>query len=149
MLIIIEIKQLFTCDQPIKWYFYQILNKHIHNTMSFGKKLSELRKSKGLSQEDLAFELGISQSSVSNYEGGTTLPDILILERVSAYFNTPVTELLSGEHNTFYNSNNAGGQNGYVVNNNIPEKLIEQYEATIAALREQIVLMKQLLDQKQ
>ncbi len=116
--------------------------------MSFGKKLSELRKSKGLSQEDLAFELGISQSSVSNYEGGATLPDILVLERVSSYFNIPVTELLSGEHNTFYNSNNAGGQNGYVVNNNIPEKLIEQYEATIASLKEQIALMKQLLDDK-
>ncbi len=113
--------------------------------MSFGKKLSELRKSKGLSQEDLAFELGISQSSVSNYEGGATLPDILVLERVSSYFNIPVTELLSGEHNTFYNSNNAGGQNGYVVNNNIPEK---NYPGLFERMKEQIALMKQLLDDK-
>lgn len=119
--------------------------------MSFGKKLSELRKSKGLSQEDLAFELGISQSSVSNYEGGATLPDILVLERVSSYFNIPVTELLSENQHTFYNYQNSGGYNGCsecTINNNIPEKLIEQYEATIAALKEQIALMKQLLDDK-
>lgn len=34
--------------------------------MSFGKKLYELRKQKGLSQEDLAVDLNISQSSISN-----------------------------------------------------------------------------------
>ena len=37
---------------------------------TFGKKLSDLRKQKGLSQEQLATDLNISQSSVSNYESG-------------------------------------------------------------------------------
>lgn len=113
--------------------------------MSFGSKLLELRKQKGLSQEDLALDLGISQSSVSNYEAGTTKPDISILEKVSAYFSVPVSDLLSDEQTIFYNHQNSGGQNGYVVNQ-FPEKLIEQYEETIKALKEQIEVLKLLVN---
>ena len=46
---------------------------------TFGKKLSELRKQKGLSQEELAIDLNISQSSISNYESGATNPDTYVL----------------------------------------------------------------------
>lgn len=113
--------------------------------MSFGSRLLELRKQKGLSQEDLAIDLGISQSSISNYEAGTTKPDISILEKVSAYFNVSVSDLLSDEHTVFYNHKNSGGQNGYVVNQ-LPEKLIEQYEETIKSLKEQIEVLKLLLN---
>lgn len=111
--------------------------------MSFGNKLLELRKQKGLSQEDLAVDLGISQSSVSNYEAGLTKPDITVLEKVSAYFSVPVSDLLSGEQTVFYNYQNSGGQNGYVVNQ-LPDKLIEQYEETIKSLKEQIEVLKLL-----
>lgn len=112
--------------------------------MSFGSRLLELRKHKGLSQEDLAHDLGISQSSVSNYEGGTTKPDISILEKVSTYFNVSISDLLSDEQTVFYNHQNSGGQNGYVVNQ-LPEKLIEQYEETIKSLKEQIEVLKLLI----
>jgi len=44
--------------------------------MSIAIKLLELRKSKGLSQEELAVDLDISQSTISNYEKGTSKPDI-------------------------------------------------------------------------
>lgn len=115
--------------------------------MSFGKKLFELRKEKGLSQEDLAFELEISQSSVSNYESDATRPDILILEKVSNYFHVPINELIPNDSQTFYNYQNTGGQNGYVINQ-LPEKLIEQYEATINSLQEQIAMYKIMMDSK-
>ncbi len=113
--------------------------------MSFGTKLLELRKQKGLSQEDLALDLGISQSSVSNYELGLTKPDISVLEKVSAYFSIPISDLLSDEKTVFYNHQNSGGQNGYVINQ-LPEKLIEQYEETIKSLKEQITVLKLLVD---
>lgn len=115
--------------------------------MSFGKKLYEMRKQKGLSQEELAIDLNISQSSVSNYEAGTTLPDILFLEKVSKYFSVPIQEILSNDNLTFYNHKNSGGQNGYVINN-LPEKLIEQYEETISSLKKQIQVLKLLIDSK-
>ena len=38
--------------------------------MSFGQRLRERRKEKGMSQQDLAKALGVSLSAVSNYENG-------------------------------------------------------------------------------
>jgi transcriptional regulator with XRE-family HTH domain len=116
--------------------------------MLFGKKLQELRKQKSLSQEDLAIDLDISQSSISNYEAGITYPDIMILEKVSKYFNVPVQELMPDEHLSIYNHQNSGGHNGYYnyFVNNLPEKLIEQYEETIKSLKEQIEALKLLLN---
>ncbi|MDY0088775.1 MAG: helix-turn-helix transcriptional regulator [Flavobacteriaceae bacterium] len=111
--------------------------------MSFGNKLLELRKQKGLSQEDLAVDLGISQSSVSNYEAGLTKPDITVLEKVSAYFSVPVSDLLSDDQNIFYSYKNKNVQNTCVINS-IPDKLIEQYEETIKSLKEQIEVLKLL-----
>jgi transcriptional regulator with XRE-family HTH domain len=131
----------YSCFQPKKWYSYQTFNNH--QDMSFGNKLLELRKQKGLSQEDLAVDLGISQSSVSNYEAGLTKPDITVLEKVSAYFSVPVSDLLSDDQNIFYSYKNKNVQNTCVINS-IPDKLIEQYEETIKSLKEQIEVLKLL-----
>lgn len=111
--------------------------------MSFGQKLLKLRKQKGLSQEDLATDLGISQSSVSNYESGFTKPDISVLEKVSKYFSVPISDLFIDDQNTFYNYKNKTVQN---VVYNLPEKLIEQYEETIKSLKEQIEILKLLIN---
>lgn len=42
-------------------------------------KIAELRKDKGISQQDLADVLGVSFQSVSKWETGTTMPDITLL----------------------------------------------------------------------
>lgn len=42
-------------------------------------KIAELRKAKGISQQDLADVLGVSFQSVSKWETGTTMPDITLL----------------------------------------------------------------------
>ena len=43
--------------------------------MTFGEKLTRLRKREGLSQEALAERLGVSRQAVSRWEQGTALPD--------------------------------------------------------------------------
>jgi len=98
---------------------------------NFGQKLTELRKQKGLSQDELATELSISQSSVSNYESGTTTPDSEILKKIADYFHIPVSYLFSDEKFLFHTNENNGGNSGYMVNstlNVMSEKLIELYE---------------------
>jgi len=98
---------------------------------TFGKKLSELRKQKGLSQEQLATDLNISQSSVSNYESGMTKPDTDILQKIAEYFKVPVTYFFSDENTIFYTNENNGGNIGNFNNstfNVLSEKLIELYE---------------------
>ncbi len=45
--------------------------------IEIANRLQKLRKEKGLSQEELAFELGISRQAISKWECGETSPDIL------------------------------------------------------------------------
>ncbi|MGF7059713.1 helix-turn-helix domain-containing protein [Brassicibacter mesophilus] len=57
-------------------------------------KIAELRKDKGIGQQDLADVLGVSFQSVSKWETGTTMPDIALLPSIAEYFNVSVDELL-------------------------------------------------------
>ena len=113
---------------------------------TFGKKLSELRKTKGLSQEQLAIDLNISQSSISNYESGITKPDTDILQKIAEYFCIPVAYFFSDEKIIFYTNaeNNAGniGNFNSPTFNMISEKLIELYERRIKDLEGEIEKLK-------
>lgn len=57
-------------------------------------KIAELRKDRGIGQQDLAEVLGVSFQSVSKWETGTTMPDITLLPSIAEYFDVSVDELL-------------------------------------------------------
>ena len=57
-------------------------------------KIAELRKKKGIGQQELAEEIGVSFQSVSKWETGTTMPDIALLPGLAEYFDVTVDELL-------------------------------------------------------
>lgn len=65
--------------------------------MEFGEKLQQLRKSKGLTQEELAQALYVSRTAVSKWESGRGYPSIDSLKEISAYFSVTMDDLLSGE----------------------------------------------------
>lgn len=65
--------------------------------MEFGEKLQELRKSKGLTQEELAQALYVSRTAVSKWESGRGYPSIDSLKEISGYFSVTIDALLSGE----------------------------------------------------
>lgn len=65
--------------------------------MEFNEKLQELRKNKGLTQEELAEELYVSRAAVSKWESGRGYPSIDSLKDISKYFSVSVDDLLSGE----------------------------------------------------
>lgn len=52
----------------------------------FGTKLKELRISHGLTQTQLAKELGVSKQCISNWENDNILPSIDMLVHISKYF---------------------------------------------------------------
>ncbi len=60
----------------------------------FGIKLRELRSSHGLTQIQLAKELGVSKQCVSNWENDNILPSIDMLIRISQYFYVSCDYLL-------------------------------------------------------
>ncbi len=62
--------------------------------MEFGKKLQELRKKREMTQEKLAYELGISIPAISKWENGNALPDILMLCSIAGFFAVTTDELL-------------------------------------------------------
>ena len=65
--------------------------------MEFNEKLQELRKSKGLTQEELAEKLYVSRTAVSKWESGRGYPNIDSLKEISMYFSVSIDELLSSE----------------------------------------------------
>lgn len=65
--------------------------------MEFNKKLQELRKNKGITQEQLAEDIYVSRTAVSKWESGRGYPNIDSLKVLAKYFSISVDELLSGE----------------------------------------------------
>ena len=65
--------------------------------MEFSEKLQELRKSRGLTQEELAEGLYVSRTAVSKWESGRGYPSIDSLKVISNYFTVTIDDLLSGE----------------------------------------------------
>ena len=65
--------------------------------MEFNKKLQELRKNKGLTQEELAEKLFVSRTAVSKWESGRGYPNIDSLKEISRFFSVTIDELICSE----------------------------------------------------
>lgn len=62
--------------------------------MTLGEKITDLRKKRGLSQEDLAITLGVSRQAVSKWELGDTMPDTDKIIALADYFDVMTDWLL-------------------------------------------------------
>lgn len=67
----------------------------IRKKFMFFKKLKELRIKSGLSQTQLAKQLGVSQQSYARWESGKYTPTLDTIQKVSNYFNISIEELIS------------------------------------------------------
>lgn len=65
--------------------------------MEFGQKLQNLRKNKGITQEELAQCLFVSRTAVSKWESGRGYPGIDSIKEIANFFSVSIDELLSGE----------------------------------------------------
>ena len=65
--------------------------------MEFSEKLQELRKAKGLTQEELAEALYVSRTAISKWESGRGYPNIDSLKRIAKLFSVTIDELLSSD----------------------------------------------------
>ena len=67
------------------------------NMERIGSFLKNLRKEKGITQEQLAEQLGVSSRTVSRWETGSNLPDLSILIELADLYNVDIRELIDGE----------------------------------------------------
>ena len=65
--------------------------------MEIGKKIMELRKKNGLSQEDLAEKVGVARQTISKWELGETSPDLKQAKILSKIFNVSLDELTDND----------------------------------------------------
>lgn len=64
---------------------------------SIGMFICELRKEIGMTQKEMAEQLGVSDKTVSKWETGRGIPDTTILNKICDVLHISVVELLSGE----------------------------------------------------
>ena len=67
------------------------------NAMELNEKIQQLRKQKGITQEELAEVLFVSRAAVSKWESGRGYPNIDSLKAIADYFDVTVDRLLSGD----------------------------------------------------
>ena len=89
----------------------------------FGKRTSELRKERGLSQAELAAELDISRTSVNLYESASRAPDITVLARYASFFSVTSDYLLGLSDNRTSENAAVGDKLG------LSDKSIERLQA--------------------
>ncbi|MDD4370191.1 MAG: helix-turn-helix transcriptional regulator [Anaerostipes sp.] len=65
--------------------------------LNIGNNISQLRKEKKITQQELAEFAGVTKASVSKWETGSTTPDIQILPILAAFFDVSIDELIGYE----------------------------------------------------
>lgn len=76
---------------------YFVLSERIQILMEFHETLQQLRKQRGLTQEELASQLYVSRTAVSKWESGRGYPSIDSLKAIAAFYHVTIDDLLSGE----------------------------------------------------
>ena len=65
--------------------------------MKLGENIRSLRKEKGIGQDVLAGQLGVTVQAVSKWETGGSMPDITLLPQIAQYFGVTMEELFYGK----------------------------------------------------
>jgi len=58
--------------------------------MTIGKNIADLRKNRGMTQEQLADILGVSSQTISKWENEVTMPDIMLLPVIAGKKRQPL-----------------------------------------------------------
>ena len=67
------------------------------NQQKIGSFLKKLRNEKGITQENLAEQFGVSSRTVSRWENGNNMPDISILVEIAEFYDVDIREIIDGE----------------------------------------------------
>jgi transcriptional regulator with XRE-family HTH domain len=112
-----------------------------------GRKISKIRELRGMKQEALAAELGISQQAISKIEQSAEVEDSA-LEKIASVLGVTAEAIKSFSEEAVFNiigntfTDSSSNNNNYLCTINPIEKIIELYERLVASEREKIELLK-------
>ena len=122
-------------------------------TNHIGRKISRIRELRGMKQEALAIELGVSQQTISNIEKSIAIEADLLAQVAEILGVTPeAIENFSEEavfniiNNTFQDS--SSNNNNYLCTINPLDKIIELYERLLEAEKSKVEYLERLLKSK-
>lgn len=106
-------------------------------TLHIGRKISHIRELRGMKQEALASQLGISQQAISKIEQSAEVED-LSLEKIAAALGVSIDAIKSfneeGVFNYFNTFNDSSSGFNYHCTFNPIEKIVELYDEKVALL---------------
>jgi len=124
-----------------------------NTTNHIGRKISRIRELRGMKQEALAIELGVSQQTVSNIEKSAAIEADLLAQVATILGVTPeAIENFNEEavfniiNNTFQDS--SSNNNNYLCTINPLDKIIELYERLLKAEKSKAEYLEGLLGDK-
>jgi transcriptional regulator with XRE-family HTH domain len=109
--------------------------------LHIGRKISKLRELRGMKQETLANELGISQQAISKIEQSAEVEEDALI-KIAAALGVTVEGLKHFTEDSVFNNINNFHDNSIQNNFNPIEKVIELYERLLTSEREKIELLK-------
>jgi len=115
-----------------------------------GRKISRIRELRGMKQDALAFELGVSQQTVSNIENSAAVEADLLAQVANilgvskeAIENFSEEAVFNIINNTF--QDNSSNNNNYLCTVNPIEKMVELYERLVEAEKAKVEYLERLL----
>jgi transcriptional regulator with XRE-family HTH domain len=116
--------------------------------IKIGKNIRKIRELKGLTQEELADKLNISQNAYSKLERDETEMTLTKLMKIAQHLNTNFLDLIGFDENKlFFNQTSYDSSNGVVFTQNIENTALkQQYEARITDLQKEVTYLRQILE---
>ncbi|WP_316831192.1 helix-turn-helix transcriptional regulator [Pedobacter aquatilis] len=117
------------------------------NRTHLGRKISRIRELRGMKQEALATELGVSQQAISKLEQSEEIEDST-LEKIASVLGLPVDAIRNFNEEAVFNmigntfTDSSSNNNNYLCTINPLEKIVELYERLLASEREKNELLK-------
>ena len=125
-----------------------------------GRKIARIRELRGMKQETLAEELGISQQSVSNLEQSETVEDMKLeeiakilgvtKEAIENFSEEAIFNIISNTYHNTSNDNSSliASSLNYQPTFNTVEKIVELYERLVQSEKDKVTYLEELLKKK-
>lgn len=104
--------------------------------MTFGDKLREARLQKGLTQEQLAQQIGVAKSTLTGYEKGNREPDVFKIKRILEILEVDSDYLLGVSREPEQKEAIENGPEGYTLLNAESKKIVDNLVIQLLEMQE-------------